>query len=296
MTTEEEEEYVTETDQGTRKARAAMPPRKSSLSQEEAKKAVLPHASSFEDSSRPSYETTSPQPSEDTDTPRASLDPHPSLDGYQSTFRSSTNVSPTLLPHTRLTIPTSSVHPNSLGREVLSFIVCISVRPPNAQPVSWNVAKPLSAFIDLDTRIKYRSGKGRKEWKGLVAPLPEGRAWKDFAPSKIDQRRRAIEAYLQSLLIAPISDKTDLCEFLSSDVAQTRVEGARKEGYLTKKGKNFRGWKRRFFVLEGPLMKYYETVSKPRDQADSIARRTAAWLHQHFKRSDRTAEPPFRIR
>lgn len=94
----------------------------------------------------------------------------------------------------------------------------------------------------------------------MVAPLPDGRAWKDFAPSKIDQRRKAIEAYLQSLLIAPISDKSDLCEFLSTNPIQTKMEGSRKEGYLTKKGKNFGGWKRRFFVLEGPLMRYYETV------------------------------------
>lgn len=95
----------------------------------------------------------------------------------------------------------------------------------------------------------------------MVTPLPDGKTWKDFAPSKIDQRRKAIEAYLQSLLIAPISDKSDLCDFLSTNRVQSRSDSARKEGYLTKKGKNFGGWKRRFFILEGPVMRYYETVS-----------------------------------
>ncbi|EOO04344.1 hypothetical protein UCRPA7_118 [Phaeoacremonium minimum UCRPA7] len=33
----------------------------------------------------------------------------------------------------------------------------------------------------------------------------------------------------------------------------------RQHGYLTKRGKNFGGWKARFFVLDGPQLKYYET-------------------------------------
>lgn len=34
-----------------------------------------------------------------------------------------------------------------------------------------------------------------------------------------------------------------------------------KEGYLTKRGKNFGGWKTRFFVLQGPMLEYYDCVS-----------------------------------
>lgn len=33
-----------------------------------------------------------------------------------------------------------------------------------------------------------------------------------------------------------------------------------KEGYLTKRGKNFGGWKTRYFVLSGPILEYYDTV------------------------------------
>lgn len=137
----------------------------------------------------------------------------------------------------------------------------ITIRPPNAQPITWNVAKLFSAFIDLDANIKVTANKSRKEWKQIVAPLPESKSWKDFAPSKIDQRKTALEAYLQSLLVAPFSDKSDLCHFLSTNPVQAKRNDARKEGYLTKKGKNFGGWKTRYFVLDGPVMEYYESVS-----------------------------------
>ena len=36
-----------------------------------------------------------------------------------------------------------------------------------------------------------------------------------------------------------------------------------KNGYLTKRGKNFGGWKARFFVLDGPVFKYYESPGGP---------------------------------
>ena len=137
----------------------------------------------------------------------------------------------------------------------------MTVRAPNNPPVSWTVAKLFSAFIDLDTRIKAKSGKTRKELKNMLAPLPDGKAWKDFAPGKIDQRKKALEAYLQSLLLAPLVDKNDFCDFLNSDRVRAKEGTARKEGYLTKKGKNFGGWKTRYFVLDGPNMEYYETVS-----------------------------------
>ncbi|KAK8847605.1 hypothetical protein IAR55_005464 [Kwoniella newhampshirensis] len=211
---------------------------------------------------RPSFESSSSRPSQGTATPRQSVEPYQEDErNSQPTFgsRPLPPLSPTLLPHARISIPSSTVFPNTTGRDVLCFIIEITVRPPNAQPVSWNVAKLFSAFLDLDTKIKGRAAKGRKEWKQMVAPLPEGRAWKDFAPSKIDQRKTALEAYLQSLLVAPISDKSDLCRFLSTDPVQAKSTAGRKEGYLTKKGKNFGGWKTRYFVLDGPVMEYYES-------------------------------------
>ena len=182
------------------------------------------------------------RPSSEAEVMRESVDakapPKPARTGPTTPPAStSPHISPSLLPHARLTIPMSTVISNSHGRDVLCFIVSIVVRAPNSQPISWTVSKLFSAFIDLDIKIKARSGKARKEWKTIVAPLPDGKAWKDFAPSKIDQRKAALEAYLQSLLVAPIADKSDLCDFLSTDQVRTQTNLARKEGYLTKKAR-----------------------------------------------------------
>lgn len=225
------------------------PPRKESLS---------PVASTFDSASISRFSDDQRQSQEAT--PRQS-DDRGSIQSEPTATPRSASMTSKLLAHTRLAIPTSSVFPNALGRDVLCFIISVSVRPPNSAPLTWNVAKLFSAFIDLDTKVKARSGKGRKEWKAMVAPLPEGRAWKDFAPSKIDQRKAALETYLQSLLVAPLNDKADLCDFLNTDRVQAKTNQARKEGYLTKKGKNFGGWRTRFFVLDGPVMEYFETVS-----------------------------------
>lgn len=40
-------------------------------------------------------------------------------------------------------------------------------------------------------------------------------------------------------------------------------ERMKKEGYLTKRGKNFGGWKTRFFSLDGPKLRYYEMPGGP---------------------------------
>jgi RalA-binding protein 1 len=37
-------------------------------------------------------------------------------------------------------------------------------------------------------------------------------------------------------------------------------KGPVKEGYLTKRGKQFGGWQTRYFVLDGPQLKYFDTV------------------------------------
>ena len=38
---------------------------------------------------------------------------------------------------------------------------------------------------------------------------------------------------------------------------------AKKDGYLTKRGKNFGGWKTRFFLLDGSMLRYYEAPRGP---------------------------------
>ena len=62
----------------------------------------------------------------------------------------------------------------------------------------------------------------------------------------------------------PIKDKNEIIVFFSTDVVRERspvTKSGYKEGYLTKRGKNFGGWKTRYFVLQGPVLEYYESVS-----------------------------------
>ena len=94
------------------------------------------------------------------------------------------------------------------------------------------------------------------------------------------------EQYLQSLISAPIKNNTEVCMFLSTDLVKEKDKRAPvsqpgyKEGYLTKRGKNFGGfvpsfqehlntdsyarfmdrWKTRYFVISGPVLEYYESV------------------------------------
>lgn len=68
---------------------------------------------------------------------------------------------------------------------------------------------------------------------------------------------------MQHIVSLPLEDASDLCEFLSTNVMDTKVYqlSGQKEGYLTKRGKNFGGWKTRYFVLNESVLEYYESVS-----------------------------------
>lgn len=74
-----------------------------------------------------------------------------------------------------------------------------------------------------------------------------------------------MELYLRSLLALPTKSKDEIIAFFTSGVtSESQKPVARagyKEGYLTKRGKNFGGWKTRYFVLQGPTLEYYESVS-----------------------------------
>jgi RalA-binding protein 1 len=73
----------------------------------------------------------------------------------------------------------------------------------------------------------------------------------------------ALEAYLASLISLPVKNKDEIIAFLTSDQIKATqkpvYQEGYKEGYLTKRGKNFGGWKTRYFVLQGPTLEYYES-------------------------------------
>ncbi|RXW23955.1 hypothetical protein EST38_g1889 [Candolleomyces aberdarensis] len=181
--------------------------------------------------------------------------PSPSTQSKAAAFRALPLLS-TDLPYTTIAVSHSFVRPNDRGKEVLSFIV--TVNPGNGKP-GWKVEKMYSDVLSLDQRIRSAVGKGVVK---RIANLPEGKLWKDHAPARVDQRKAVLEQYLQSLIQLPIKSNDEVIAFFTCDIVketkQPVMQVGHKEGYLTKRGKNFGGWKTRFFVLQGPVLEYYD--------------------------------------
>ena len=139
----------------------------------------------------------------------------------------------------------------------------------------WQVERPIQSLQQLDQQLRQSAGCNAK--------LPDRSLFSGHAPAKIDARRVALEKYFETLLDTAMEEKAALilCRYLSTHVAPLTgdeevngvlhaqqpgspvMQGADgrflKQGYLTKRGKNFGGWKARFFVLDKPVLKYYET-------------------------------------
>ncbi|KAG6812828.1 hypothetical protein H0H92_016097 [Tricholoma furcatifolium] len=188
------------------------------------------------------------------------------------------------LPHTIIIVSHSFVRPNDRGKEVLSFVISVN---PGPGKEGWKVEKMYSDVLGLDQRIRSALGKplGKK-----IPILPEGKLWKDHAPAKVDQRKAVLENYLQMLVNLPVKDNHEVVAFLTSDVVretmQPVMQVGHKEGYLTKRGKNFGGWKTRYFVLQGPVLEYYDCRGGA--HLGSIQITGAQIGRQQQQRSDRT--------
>ncbi len=138
----------------------------------------------------------------------------------------------------------------------------------------WQVEKPIHSLQQLDQQLRQSAMVNVKQ--------PDRSLFSGHAPAKIDARRIALENYFEALLDTPMDERNALtvCYYLSSQVSEPSSNEANgivaaphsgspttqgpdgrllKEGYLTKRGKNFGGWKARFFVLDEPVLRYYET-------------------------------------
>ena len=142
----------------------------------------------------------------------------------------------------------------------------------------WRVEKAIVSLLHLDQQLKQASA--------FTAKLPDRSLFIAHAPAKIDARRLALERYFEAILDTPMNEKAALvvCHYLSTHIVQAEEHDALgatgrpeanslvnmgpdgrliKEGFLTKRGKNFGGWKARYFVLDEPTLRYYESPGGP---------------------------------
>ncbi|KAF9927449.1 hypothetical protein FBU30_003248 [Linnemannia zychae] len=166
----------------------------------------------------------------------------------------------------------SNISTNDRGKEQLTFLISIGqevqgefedMLPHDEAQELWRVEKQYSDFVNLDSKASLRVTQSRNIVNALPK-LPDKSLFSTHAPSKVDARKRALEQYLQQVTSLRIKDTRDLCEFLSTNVVERgkRREGCEtglKEGYLTKRGKNFGGWKTRYFILKGPVLEYFDS-------------------------------------
>ncbi|OTB05993.1 hypothetical protein M426DRAFT_56160 [Hypoxylon sp. CI-4A] len=185
---------------------------------------------------------------------------------------------PNALPSVEVRVASSRMKPSRASLISLTqleedpvFTLAIISRSEGAE--LWRVEKDTSSLSKLDQKMK--------QCTSFTARTPDRSLFSGHSPAKLDARRTVLDQYLDELLNAPLDTPTalELCKYLSTNtlrpnvddtpstiepsneaISQKKGPGGRpfKYGYLTKRGKNFGGWKARFFALDGPLLKYYE--------------------------------------
>ncbi|CDH57776.1 related to bem3-gtpase-activating protein [Lichtheimia corymbifera JMRC:FSU:9682] len=150
----------------------------------------------------------------------------------------------------------SNITTNDKGKGVVSFTISVG---QNADKELWCIEKRYSHFLTLDTKLKSQCKS--KTFK--TTKLPDKALFATHAPSKADQRKHAIEKYLQRVIEVPWPDLSVLHDFLNTDKTYRKEESQQtrpgyKAGYLTRRGKSFVGWKTRYFVFENGVLRYYD--------------------------------------
>lgn len=141
----------------------------------------------------------------------------------------------------------------------------------------WRVEKDMSSLVDLDQALRPTSS--------IAAEMPEKSLFNGHAPAKLDARRTALNKYFGEVVETHLSPTAAMlfCQYLSSNIVAPQTEDGSpvgdlagfeslrltssgrpiRNGYLTKRGKNFGGWKARYFMLDGPIFKYFESPGGP---------------------------------
>ncbi|KAI9493695.1 hypothetical protein BDB00DRAFT_928826 [Zychaea mexicana] len=155
----------------------------------------------------------------------------------------------------------SNITTNTKGKGVILFTISVRKDMDDMARELWRIEKLYSDFLALDSKLKSQS----RPRTGKISKLPDKALFATHTPNKADQRKMAIEKYLQHMIGVPWHNASALFDFLSSNRVDRKddacqVTPGRKEGYLTKRGKSFGGgWKTRYFVLDGPSLRFYES-------------------------------------
>nr|POE63426.1 putative rho-type gtpase-activating protein 2 [Quercus suber] len=150
-------------------------------------------------------------------------------------------------------------------------VITLAVHQRSGHKQLWCMEKTYAALATFDTRVRSVSTFRDR--------LPDRSVFAGHAPSKVDARRAAMDVYLDRMLECIMDENAAniVCKFLSCDVLGTDAgndylrasadlrpdtplskQRPHRAGFLTKRGKNFGGWKARYFVLDGPILRYFE--------------------------------------
>lgn len=184
---------------------------------------------------------------------------------------------PNALPSIEVKVSSSRLRPSRMSflapkpqEEDPVFHLAIYARSDGKQ--LWRMEKTIVALPALDAQLKSLCD--------FAGKLPDRALFSGHAPARVDARRTALNQYFDTILETHMNEQAALvvCEFFSTDVIGAQngdtlapepvapqvappPKGRQiKEGYLTKRGKNFGGWKARHFVLDGPEFRYYEVA------------------------------------
>lgn len=155
------------------------------------------------------------------------------------------------LSNIRVRVVSSSVATDEKGKEYSVFVIGIL---DDLDHEIWRVQKSLADIFHLDTKLKTGNTSSLKK-------LPDRSPFSTYTPVKMEERKFIVEEYLQHAITLRSIDVASLCAFLSSDQIQNdQKDTGTKQGYLTKRGKNFGGWKTRYFILEkNGALNYFES-------------------------------------
>ncbi|CAN6596168.1 hypothetical protein TRVA0_001S02344 [Trichomonascus vanleenenianus] len=169
------------------------------------------------------------------------------------------HVQPNDLPSVRISVQSTLCKPHTTKRhETLGY--SLSCRDLASGEQLWCICKDYGALVGLDNAV-------RPHMFGLPR-LPDKQVMNSSSPVKIDQRRTALNEYFAVLFSSPQqlpqSILEVICAFISSDVEFDAEEDhyvnskASMSGYLVRRGRNFGGWKCKYYEIEGSFLNYYD--------------------------------------